>query len=316
MVAMLTETMLRFHAMGTDVQAIVVGPPVQQDEAQAALARVEALFTQVEASLSRFRPDSELSRMNASVGQPFQSAPVMFAVVQASLEAARATDGLFDPTVLGSLLAAGYDRTFEELPTSGKRRHNAPSAPHYSWRDVRLDATYGTVLVPSGCGIDLGGIAKGWTTDQAAQGLRRFPGYAVDAGGDIALGGIQVDGSPWTVGVANPFEDGRDVAVLMVADGAVCTSTTVKRRWLQDGQPRHHLIDPRTGQPSESNVASATVAAQTAARAEVLAKVALLLGAEAGLHFLDAQPNVQGVLVLQDGNLRFTSGLMEAQRVA
>lgn len=316
MAPVLAEVALRFHAMGTDVQAIAVVPPSAQAEAQDALARVERCFAEVEAALSRFLPDSELSRLNAAAGRPFPASPMLFTVLQAALDAAEATDGLFDPAVLGSLLAAGYDRTFDELRSQGPKGGYALPATHFSWRDIRLDAAYGTVTLPKGCGIDLGGIAKGWTADLAAQTLRHFPGYAVDAGGDIALGGVQADGAPWTVGVANPFQNDADVTTLTLPGGAVCTTTTAKRQWLVDGQRRHHLIDPRTGLPATSDVISATVAADTAAHAEVLAKVALLLGSKEGLRFLESHGAAQGVLVLQNGALRFTSSFLEAQCVA
>ncbi|MBI2862508.1 MAG: FAD:protein FMN transferase [Chloroflexi bacterium] len=120
----------------------------------------------------------------------------------------------------------------------------------------------------------------------------------------------------WTVGVEDPFFPEQNILVLSVRDRAVATSTVAHRRWRQDGHEQHHLIDPRTGRPSESDVMAATVVTNTVARAEVIAKVALLLGPEMGMRFLEAQPDAAGLLVLADGRLWLSGNLREARHVA
>jgi thiamine biosynthesis lipoprotein len=151
--------------------------------------------------------------------------------------------------------------------------------------------------------LDLGGIAKGWTVDLAVSRLSAFENFAIDAGGDLYASGYQADGTVWTAGVENPFDVEQDIAVLAVRNRAVATSTVARRHWHRQGRLRHHLIDPRTGQPSTSGVLAATVMADTVARAEVLAKVALLLGPEQGLQFLAEQKDASGLLVLADGRI-------------
>lgn len=306
---MYTEICREFRAMNTDVIALVVAETSQSAVATAALARVEALFAKVEAALSRFRPTSELSTLNRSAGQRFAASPLLFEAVDRAVRAARETAGVFDPTVLGALVAAGYDRSFELLATSSAAAAPSPRPSAGTWREIELDRRHQTIRLPAGCGIDLGGIGKGWTVDRATELLSGFAGFAIDAGGDIFAGGTQKDGSPWSVGVADPDHPERDLLSFVVRDAAVATSSTARRRWQQAGRPQHHLIDPRTGQPAQSGVVSATVLAESVARAEVLAKVALILGPEDGLELLNSQPGATGLLVLPGGKTLLSNTL-------
>lgn len=298
-----------FRAMNTDVRAVVVAHDVA--EVETTLSDVESLFEEVEDKLSRFKSSSELSQLNRSAGKGFIASPLLFEVVSEAVSWAQATDGLFDPTVLIALMAVGYNRSFELLAYVEDKPTGAQAIPKVSWRDVTLDPLTSTISLPEGCGLDLGGIGKGWTVDRAVNLLRRFVNFAIDAGGDIYLGGTQVDGSPWTVGVEDPFEPGRNLAILALKNHAVATSTTMRRRWSNGGSEQHHLIDPRTGSPSDSDVVSVSVIADSVARAEVLAKVALLLGAEPGLRFLEEQENAEGLLVMDDGSIRYSAGFEE-----
>jgi thiamine biosynthesis lipoprotein len=329
-----------FRAMNTNVKATVCVHDDARLIGEQALSQVQCLFDDVEKTLSRFRADSELSLMNAAAGHPFKASPLLFEVVGAALDAARATGGVFDPTILRSLLVAGYDRSFEKV--SPGDNHPSPPLPatKCTWQDVYLDEAASTILIPADCGLDLGGIGKGWTVDRACRDLQAFSGYVVNAGGDIRVGGTDAQGKPWTIGVTDPYLEGHDLAVVELCEGAVCTSTTTRRKWQLSGSPGHHLIDPRSGKPAESGVVSATVIADSAARAEVLAKVALILGPEAGIELIEgqpedngprvafvldpeagiqvinSQPGVQGLLVLAGGQVIRTSGFKEVLSAA
>jgi thiamine biosynthesis lipoprotein len=298
--------------MNTDVEVVLVVDRCAGDPTvEAALDEVERLFVRGEAALSRFRPDSELCALNRHAGQPFAASPLLFTVVAAALAAARATHGLFDPTVLRALEAAGYDRSFEHVAGSAAAPRRQRRWAAGGWDQIHLDPDPRRISLPRGCGLDLGGIAKGWTVDQAARELaaRGFNSYAVDAGGDLYVAGQQVDGRPWLVGVEDPRAPGRDLLVLQRQDGAVATSSSHRRRWRRDGRERHHLIDPRTGQPSDTGVLAATVLAPSVARAEILAKAALLLGPRDGMRFLEQQADAAGLLVLEDGRTVQSMGL-------
>lgn len=304
----------RFTAMNTAVAVWL-----WSDAALAAvrLARAEITFAQVEAELSRFRPDSGLSRLNAAAGGPAQRvSPLLCTMLQAALQAAEDSDGLFDPTILPALRRAGYDRSFDLLavaPAPGPPAAAQPAATQ-SWRQVRLDAAASTVQLPAGLAIDFGGIGKGWTVDQVAVELSPWGAALVDAGGDMRAT-APPGGEPWPVAVQDPFDDSRDLLVISLASGAIATSSVGRRRWDLHGQSMHHLIDPRTGRPAESDLHTVTVLAPTAVEAEVAAKVALLLGRHAGRRYLE-QRRLAGVLVGVDrvwdvmGNLTLSTTQM------
>ena len=291
----------RFRAMNTEVAAWL-----WSDIGHAAvwLHEVEAFFGEVEAELSRFRPDSGLSRLNAAAGQgPQPVSEMLETVISLALKAAEESDGLFDPTVLHALRRAGYDRSFELLADDAGR----PIAPGdegdttINWRAVELNPILGTVTLPAGLGLDLGGIAKGWAVDRAAEMLGAWGAAMVDAGGDIRVSEA-AGGEPWPIGIQHPFDPARDLGVIALDGGAVVTSTVGRRQWQRDQQTMHHLIDPRTGQPSQSDLHTVTVLAPTAASAEVAAKVALILGSDRGRAHLMAR-GFSGVFVDRTGHV-------------
>lgn len=312
----MTDAVHRFRAMNTEVQLVIASE--EEERAGVAASEIEAMFAETERALSRFLPESELSALNRSAGRPFRASPLLLQAVAQALAAARETDGLFDPTVLNALVAAGYDRSFElldskrELAFSPSPTPPVPlsARPSVSWQDVVVDWRSGTITLPLWAGMDLGGIGKGWTVDRAVGILRSFRNFVVDAGGDIYAAGTQGDGSPWTVGIEDPADSGRDLAVLAVRDQAIVTSTVSRRRWLHDGREQHHLIDPRTGRSADTGVVSVTVIAGSVAQAETLAKAALLLGPQHGVGFLETH-GVQGVLVLGGGGVELTPGLQK-----
>jgi thiamine biosynthesis lipoprotein len=282
--------------------------------ADARLTQVPAWFATWEQHLSRFRPDSELAHVNARAGQPVQVSPVFWAVLQAAIRAARQSGGLVTPAVLEALEVAGYDRTFDSL---GLRDDGNPetkiadqgtsigirAASDHDWHAIRLSRRGRTITLPPGMRLDLGGIAKGWAGAQAVQRLRQLGPTLIDAGGDIAVSGPRANGSPWPIGVANPFAPEEILELLLVARGGVATSGRDYRRWRQGAEWRHHIIDPRSGQPAATDVLSATVIAPQLGAAEVGAKVALILGSLEGLAWIEARAHLAGLLVRADGTV-------------
>jgi FAD:protein FMN transferase len=275
-----------FRAMGTDVR--VLAPAASAE----ACAVVESLFADWEAVLSRFRPESDLSRVNAGAGQPVQVDRLLVDVTVAALAAARATRGLFDPTLEQELARIGYDRSFEHVAASGPPA--GMPRPGGAWKAVEIDRTRSTVTVPPGCGLDLGGIAKGMAVDAA---LDRLASEGVDralvsAGGDLAVRGHLPGAVPWTIQVGDAA-DGFEVQLLR---GALATSGTTKRRWCQGALHRHHVVDPRTGEPSRSGLRQVTVAAATCRAAEAAATAVLVAGPVLGRHLIEAW-GLAGLLV-------------------
>lgn len=277
-----------FASMGTEVA--VLARLGREGEAGAA---VQQLFTRWDDTLSRFKPESELSRLNAVPGTWFVCSPLLLHVLEASLDWARRTGGSFDPAVGASMVAAGYDRTFSGLPAD---RPAAAPRPAGGWRAIAIDRD--RVRLPEGAELDFGGIAKGMAVDAAMAELGGLglDCVAVDAGGDLRVAGLPPGESSWTIAVETP---GGDVNIALAA-GALATSSVLGRRWRMGGEEMHHLLDPKTGRPAAAGVLSVTVAAPRCEEAEVAAKTALLLGDRAGRLHLESL-GFDGLISLDGG---------------
>jgi FAD:protein FMN transferase len=283
-----------FRAMGTDFEVLLDG--ASEVDALAAFSWAQWEFDHLEAMFSRFRDDSELSRLNAN-GE-IDASPEMLAVVSAGLAARERTGGRFDPTVHDALVAAGYDRTFELV---AERTAPAAPSPGPAGGAVRIDG--GRIELAPGVRLDLGGIAKGFAADRVAAELAPVGACLVNAGGDVAVRGVPSLGA-WGVAVETP--DGSMTLALVA--GGLATSGADRRRWRTEEGEQHHLIDPRTGRPADTDVLRVTAAAGSAVEAEVLAKALFLAGEHAGAAEADAL-GVPAVFVTRDRRVRMTGGL-------
>ncbi|MCG0239748.1 MAG: FAD:protein FMN transferase [Firmicutes bacterium] len=342
----------RFSAMGTEV-ALYVRPEFGRvGEAEAALSRWEEWFRHVHRVLNRFDPESELSRLNRAPGRYHVVSPLLGEVLAAALVAARRTGGLFDPTLLPELVAAGYDRPLADLfqgarpapagspglsasspgPSASSPGLSAASpgpsagspgpspAPGGRWQQVQvLRLPDGGYLVerPEGVQLDLGGLAKGWAADRAARALSRFGPAAADVGGDlrVAIPRAERERDPdlaWPVAVADPFRPDCTLLALSLTGGAVCTSDTLGRRWRRGDAWCHHILDPRTGRPAAAGAVAATVIAPRATLAEALTKGCLVLGPEAAIPWAEAH-GALALVVAEDGTVRMSK---ELERIA
>jgi thiamine biosynthesis lipoprotein len=295
---------IEFHAMGSRMLAAL---DVDSPQAVARLAQVPGWFEEWERHLSRFREDSELSQLNRQSSAPKVVSPVLWTVLEAACQGARMSGGLVVPTVLAALEAAGYDRTFEAVaggqPAAAELTAAASPSAMPDWRAIQRHTRSHAVRLPPGVRLDFGGIAKGWAADQAARRLAATGPALVDAGGDIAVSGPMADGSRWPIGVADPLVPEEQLYLLGLAEACVATSGRDYHRWQRGGVWQHHILDPRTGQPAQTNVLSATVIAPSAREAEVAAKTVLILGERAGLEWLEARPALAGLVVLDDGQV-------------
>lgn len=274
-----TDTWARhtFTAMGTEV---TVQLPNGVDAA-ALSGQVERLFDRVERSCTRFSPDSDLMRANSDPAALHNVAPECASIVAAAYDAYAMTGGLFDPRILRDLVSVGYDRTFDDLPAQLPVTATMQTTPTDATKwTPRVDTGRATVkLGPDP--IDLGGIGKGWTVDAAAALLAVEVGsFLVNAGGDLAVRGDGPDGDGWTAAVEDPSDPATTLAVLQMWTGSCATSSTGRRHWLQDGELRHHLIDPRSGRPAAGGLRSVTVIADSTVTAEVWSKALLIAGAD------------------------------------
>jgi thiamine biosynthesis lipoprotein len=271
-----------FRAMGTTVAVTAVD--------DAGIEATRLLFEDVEATLSRFRPDSELSRVNEAPGVSAQLGPMLAEVLHLAADLRTRTDGLVDVAVGAEVVAWGYDRSFETMPDVVAA---SPSPLPGRWWQLDGDR----LTRRPGTAIDVGGVAKGWTCDLAVD---RGLALMVSAGGDVRSA---IDSA--TVDVADPA--GAVVATVDLGRGALATSSTARRRWTAGGLPAHHIIDPRTGDPARTPVVSATAIAATAAEAEAAAKAVLIRGTD-GLAWADEQPWIDGAIaVWHDGAVYATT---------
>jgi len=282
------------RAMGTTIELLLDAD--NEEQAQSAFRAVEEEFERLEAMLSRFRPDSELSQLNRD-GR-ILAPPDLERVVGLALEAREDTAGRFDPTVFDALTQAGYDRSFEQVEpdAAADAADDAADDGRQVARcggRVTIDPATGLIEIEPGFHIDLGGIGKGYAVDRAIEILAVVGPCLVNAGGDLAVRGDK----PWPVGV----EDGP---TLELTRGAIATSGRDRRHWRRGDEERHHLIDPATGRPAQTDLLRVTVVASTAIEADVLAKT-LFLGGEREA----AAAGVPALLVCADGRTRLVGGL-------
>jgi len=228
----------------------------------------------------------------------------LWEVTHLALIAARWTDGLFSPTILNALEAAGYDRTFDEITAAAQP---VVAQPDGQWRSIQRQSLKRSIYLPPQARLDLSGIVKGWAADRAAKKLGVSGPALIDAGGDIAVSGPRADGSPWSIGILNPFQADQPLETLKIAQGGVATSGRDYRRWLRAGKWQHHLIDPRAGLPAQTDVLSVTVIAPTTFEAEIAAKVIAISGSEQGLAWLEEQPGYAAVVVREDGQAVYSA---------
>ncbi|MEW5938496.1 MAG: FAD:protein FMN transferase [Chloroflexota bacterium] len=306
---------LAFRAMGTEMLACVDNG---SDTPPAQLADVPRWFEEWEQTLSRFRPDSELARLNRA-GRPVQVSETLWQVFRSALEAERLTEGLVTPTVAEAVIAAGYDRDFAQLQSQETLQSGAqnlpilqtPSVPSLS--AIEWDETTRAISLPPGIRLDFGGVAKGWAAGQAVERLKGHGSALMNCGGDIAMSGPLLNGAPWEIGIYKPFDRAADYVEMLYFQEACGTasSTTDRRRWTQDGQLRHHIIDPRTGRPAETDVVHATLVAPSAVEAEAAAKSVLIRGSMDGLDWLESHPELAGLLILESGEILYSQRIVE-----
>lgn len=294
---------MRFRAMGTDCHVLVdAGDDVLEADLLAlAQRRVDLL----EQCWSRFRPDSELSMMNALAGRGPQPVSADYLLLVTRMrEAWELSGGLFDPTVLASMTALGYDADFSVV-AARTSASDIDVMPAPGMTAVLIDEADGTVGLPAGIGLDPGAIGKGLAADVIAEEIHGIGARAVliNLGGDISIAGTLE--APWSIGVDDERLP-RDLAdrtlrVLEFPLGTdrigIATSTTLKRRWAQGR--RHHVIDPRTGAMSRTDLVQVTVADSAAWRAEVVATTALLQDSRDALAWLEAS-GAPALLVTED----------------
>jgi thiamine biosynthesis lipoprotein len=289
-----------FRALGTSAAVAVTDATARDD----AVALVAAELAAVDLACSRFRDESELTQVVRARGRAVRVSPLLVAAVEAALTAARATDGLVDPTVGRTLRLSGYDATFHVVAARDPETFTARFARVPGWEIIEVDAEAGTVRVPRGVELDLGATAKAFAADRCAARAAELCGCGalVALGGDVAVAGVPPDDG-WVVGIADDHTAPAETAVAIRAGGLATSSTTV-RRWRSGDAALHHVIDPRTGRPAESSWRTVSVAAASCLDANVASTAAIILDAAAP-GWLEAR-GLDARLVANDGSVSTT----------
>ena len=280
--------------MGTVVTVQVVGHGAslpEQQEREAGVARALAWFHEANERCTRFDPGSEVNRLCARVGEPVPVSDLVFEAVRFALAVAEETGGAFDPTIGARMETRGFNR---EYRSGIAVRVATDTDAEASWRDVMIDEERRTVTLRAPLVLDLGAVAKGLAIDLAARELEPFHDFAIDAGGDLYLGGRNAAGEAWSVGIRHPREREQVLATLRVSDSAVCTSGDYERQVPGDTGD-HHIMDARAG-TSATAIASATVIAPSAMVADAMSTAAFVLGPVEGLALL-RRHRLEGLLV-------------------
>ncbi|MFA7324617.1 MAG: FAD:protein FMN transferase [Candidatus Nanopelagicales bacterium] len=302
---------IHFRAMGSDCHIVILGgDPEQLSTAEGEVRRLESLW-------SRFKPDSEISRLNSAVGKPTIVSSETIAILCRALRAHRLTDGWFDPFMGRDLASLGYDRDFEKLLGSDKQIAGTRSyaltlsdsgvvaTSRRDYSTFSIDLVNRAVTLPNGVDFDPGGIGKGLGADHVSRFILagRARGALVNLGGDLRCRGDHPEDG-WQVTIENPLDpQGTLDEFIRIKDGAIATSTPLKRNWAQgDGTRMHHLLSPGTRTPAEVEIASATVIAPSGWQAEMLAKALLLAGPQIGVPLL-RKHRAAGVVVTLDGSV-------------
>ncbi|MFT3895978.1 MAG: FAD:protein FMN transferase [Anaerolineales bacterium] len=293
---------LEFHAMGCEMLVALDHPePIKE------LEQVPQWFEHWESLFSRFRLDSESSRVNNSSGYPVKISHEFAEVFELSRTVEKQSNGLVTPVLLDALIEAGYDRSFELLAPVLDELAPQPYGMQSGLPQIEWDAATRTIFLPPNLHLDFGGIVKGWAANETVKRLSKYGPALMDAAGDIAVGEKPATDEYWTVGVADPFDPSDSIDVLKLVDCGVATSGKDRRRWQRNNNWQHHIIDPRTHLPAETSVLTATVIAPNSIQAEWAAKTSLLLGSQDGLDWLNANPELAGLLILEDGQCLYSN---------
>ena len=308
----------RWQALGTSVELVLsCAGPRPEAGSRWARAIVEQQLDEVDRACSRFREDSELTRVNERAGRATHVGPLLIEAIEVALRAAELTDGDVDPTIGAALVLSGYDRDWRLLASmpagawdhglSERAPHIRPqlrASVHAGWETVELDVERATLRIPAGMKLDLGASAKAWAADRAAKAIYETTGQGVllSLGGDISTAGPAPAGG-WRIHVTDDHRDtpGAPGQTISIAGGGLATSSTTVRRWRHEGRAMHHIIDPLSGAPAREVWRTVSVAAIDCTDANIAATAAIVRGEHARRWL--AELGLPARLVRHDGRV-------------
>lgn len=272
-----------------------------------------ARLRELDTTLSANSETSNVAAINHNAGiSPVKASPDTLKILSTALLFSAKTGGAFDPAIgpIVKLWSIGTDKAAVPAP---EELRNALSL--VSWKDVSVDEKEGTVyLAKKGMRLDLGAIAKGYAADEVARiiakhGIKRA---MIDLGGNIFAVGEKANGKPWIIGIRDPeTSHGEPIASLPVTNKTVVTSGIYERFFEQNGVHYHHILDPKTGYPSDNDLVSVTIVCDVSMDADALSTSTFLLGTEKGMALLATMPNAEGIFINKKRQVRLTPGLQK-----
>lgn len=266
------------------------------------ISKALEVFRLVEKACSRFDEKSELSFLLGKIGVPVKVSDTLFEAVHFSLEMAKFTNGIFDPTIGKSLIDYGFNINYQ----TGQKTRVLNDIDSASYQDVQVNEEERTILLRKPLILDLGAIAKGLAVDLAVKELEDFDDFLIDAGGDIFAKGCNEKGDPWKVGIRNPITNENSMISFHITNSAVCTSGSYERK-SSVAKDMNHLINPLTGK-SPSNLLSSTVIAPFTMVADAFSTVAFILGKDKGIEFLE-NAGLEGMVITNSLEVISTKGM-------
>lgn len=303
-----------FRALGTD---IIITADLEAGQ-EKILAEAERKIRDFEQRFSRFIKTSELSQFNNSLVTQETVSLMLASLLDEAKNYYLKTAGIFDPTIIGSLETAGYDRSFDQINFSNRQekyqktnKHSVAQIKIFAARPKMTDLEIVGRIVshPQDFRVDLGGLGKGYIIDYLAKNtFTSIKNYWLSAGGDIIAAGHQENGIGWDIGVQNPYQPEENIFFINTAGKklGLATSGIIKRTWKKDGQISHHLIDPRNGRPVKNEILSVTAISSSALRADIFAKTTLILGISQGLDFIEKETDTAVIIFTRDKKTIFS----------
>lgn len=278
--------------MDTVVDIQVVVGDATEEEAELRIDKAFEVFRQVELTCSRFSSDSEVMRACRVVGSPVRISPLLFEPLRLALKMAEQTEGRFDPTIGKRMETFGFNCNY----LTGEIA-DSPADAAATYRDISIHEQERTLLLHKPLVIDLGAVAKGFAIDLAVQELQHYPGFVVNAGGDLYAGGVNPEGNPWRIGIQHPVLQDETIAEIHISNQAVCTSGSYERP-SETIPGAHHIIDPGT-RLSPHHWCSCSIIAPYTMMADVFSTAAFIMGGEQGKELVQ-KAELQGLFITSE----------------
>jgi thiamine biosynthesis lipoprotein len=296
-----------FRAMNTQLELTFVD---MEEETAMLVTFAHNWFQHVEERFSRFLPESELSHLNRLAGECCMVSDTMLEVVHLAEMYRQLTQGIFDPLLLNALLNAGYSESYERLKQQNSISSSDIPITVDLNRNIKIDNTMKSIQLPERISMDLGGIVKSWAVQRLVHHFQKHFKVSrgiINAGGDLMVWNDSTSSNlPWIIGIENPWLESEELGRLVIVNGSIATSSKLGRRWETERGEMHHIIDPRTMEPSVSDVVQCTVTGQNIMDCEIWAKVICIMGSKDGMQLLhDTTDGYEALLFTTEKEIHF-----------